>query len=104
MLLKDHENRVYKTGLKLDYTPKAIKFNPELLDVSKIDKLACGRRHYAILDTDNNMHSFGNIVNAKPIGNHDGFAVHDADKLFDGGRVKQWSLEYESFGAVVEHV
>jgi hypothetical protein len=92
MLLRDHKNRIYKTGLKLDYTPKAIKFNPELLDSSKIDLIACGRRHYVILDTDHNMHSIGKIVSTKPIGNHDGFDVHDADQLFDGGRVKQLSM------------
>lgn len=36
MLMRDHKNRVYKTGLKLDYTPKLIKFNAELLPPENI--------------------------------------------------------------------
>jgi len=36
MLMRDHKNRVYKTGMKLDYTPKLVKFNSELLLPEKI--------------------------------------------------------------------
>lgn len=86
MLLRDHNNRIFKTGLKIDYTPKMIKFNPDLLDISKIKLMACGRSHYVILDTDNNMHTIGKVLNTKSIGSHDGFDVYDADQLFDGGK------------------
>jgi len=87
MLLRDHKNRIYKTGLKIDYTPKLINFNKDLLESEKVNLIACGRRHYVVLDTDNNMHVVGKVVNTKPIGNHDGFDVYDADQLFDGGSV-----------------
>ncbi len=85
MLLKDYKNRIFKTGMKLDYTPKKIMWNPELLQDDKIQHIACGRRHYVIVDSDRNMHCFGKVVNAKPIGNHDSFEVFDADQLFEGG-------------------
>ena len=33
---------------------------------------------------------------------HDAFEVHDGDELFDGGKVRQLSMDYEIFGALVE--
>ena len=41
--------------------------------------MACGRSHYVVLDTDNNMHTIGKVLNTKSIGTHDGFDVYDAD-------------------------
>lgn len=102
MLMRDHKNRLFKTGLKLDYTPKYCRFNQDLLKNENIDLIACGRTHYVILDKENNMHTFGKIIKTTPIANHEGFDVHDADKLFDGGRVKQLSMQYEIFSALVE--
>ena len=102
MLLRDYKNRIFKTGLKIDYTPKLINFNSELLPSDKIHLIACGRRHYVIHDVDNNLHILGKVVSSKSIGMHDGFEVYDADQLFDGCKIKQLSMQYEIFGAVVE--
>lgn len=88
MLMRDSQNRVYKTGLKLDYTPKLIKFNEDLLPGDKIRQLACGKRHYIVLDADNNLHTIGPVFKDSTESNHDGFNVHDGDKLFDGGKVR----------------
>ena len=88
MLMRDHKNRVYKTGLKLDYTPKLIKFSEDLLPADKIKTLACGKRHYVVLDADNNLHTIGPVFKDSSESSHDGFSVHDGDKLFDGGKVK----------------
>ena len=103
MLMRDHKNRVYKTGMKLDYTPKLVKFNSELLLPEKIKQLACGKRHYVILDSDNNIHTIGPVFKDKSETQHDGFSVYDGDKLFDGGKVKGFSMQYEIYGAVVEN-
>lgn len=92
MIMRDHENNLFKTGNRLDYTPKRINFDDELLNPNKIDKIACGKAHYLVLDTDNNFHVFGKVFKDKGIGNHAGFSVYDADQLFDGGKIKQLSM------------
>ncbi len=102
MLVRDSKNRVYKTGMKIDYTPKLCRFSPELLEADKIRELACGRAHYVILDADNQLHISGKVLKSKAESTHEGFEVHDADELFDGGRVTQLSMDYEIFGALVE--
>jgi alpha-tubulin suppressor-like RCC1 family protein len=88
--------------MKIDYTPKLCVFNPELLDTSKVIELACGRAHYVIVDSDNNLHTYGKLFKQKAEHEHEGFEVHDGDELFDGGKVKQLSMDYEIFGALVQ--
>jgi alpha-tubulin suppressor-like RCC1 family protein len=68
MLFRDHKNRLYKTGLKIDYTPKMIVMNKDFITPEKVRLMACGRRHYTILDTDNNIHCIGGVMNKKSIG------------------------------------
>ena len=92
MLFRDHKNRLYKTGLKIDYSPKLIVMNKELITPEKVSMMACGRRHYTILDTDNNIHCIGGVINKKSIGSYDGFEVYDADLLFDEGKITQLSM------------
>ena len=101
-LVRDSKNRIFKTGMKIDYTPKLMNFNPELLPPSKISQLACGRAHSVILDTDNNLHTYGKVFKQKAEVQHEGFEVHDADELFDGGKVTQLSMDYEIYAALVE--
>lgn len=31
MIMRDHLNRIFKTGLKIDYSPKLVRFDSELL-------------------------------------------------------------------------
>jgi len=100
MILRDHEGNVFKTGNRLDYIPKKITFDDELLPPEKIDLIASGRSHFSVLDKDHNMHTFGNIFKGKEIGVHAGFKIFDCDQLFDGGKVAQMQMAYEIFGAV----
>jgi hypothetical protein len=73
------------------------------MPADKVDLMACGRRHYVVLDSDRNIHINGKVVSAKSIGTHDAFHIYDADELFNGGKVKQLSMQYEMYGALVEH-
>ena len=52
MIIMDDNNDIYKTGNKLDYTPKKLEFFDEF-DKSSIIKITCGRKHYAVLNKNN---------------------------------------------------
>lgn len=105
MIMKDIQNRIFKTGLKIDYSPKLIHFDSKLLSGDKIEHIDCGRRHYVVADSDRNLHVHGKIIGSSHdvLGTHDNFDVYDADKLFDNGKVKQLSMQYEVYGVLVEH-
>ena len=47
-IMQDTDNNVYMTGLKLNYTPKMITFDKEILDVNDVSQIACGKRGYII--------------------------------------------------------
>lgn len=49
MMIIDDENSVYKTGLKLDYSPKKMNFFEDF-PKEDITQVACGRKHYVILN------------------------------------------------------
>ena len=49
MVIQDQENVVYKTGLKLDYSPKPLNFDSDF-DTKNLKSLACGRKHYVLLN------------------------------------------------------
>ena len=55
MMMRDSEDRLYKSGLKLDYDPSLIKFDGDMLAKSAIKKIACGERHYVVLDVSKNQ-------------------------------------------------
>lgn len=46
---------------------------------------------------------WGNVFNEKPVMEQDGFGLYYGDKLFEGGKIKELSLKYSIFGALVEH-
>lgn len=73
MLFRDSKNNVYKTGLKIDYVPKLCKFDETLLPKDKITAMQCGRQHYVMLDSDNNIHTIGTVFKEKAEKSHDGF-------------------------------
>ena len=50
MLASDSKGRIYKTGLKIDFVPKMIKFNEDLLPLDATKYLACSERQYIVLD------------------------------------------------------
>ena len=104
MLARDSENRIYKTGLKIDYIPKLVRFDAEALPRESTYQLACGRKHYAVLDkTENVVHAFGQVFKQLPEEEVDGFGMFDCDKLFEDGKVEDLAMKYEIFGALVKH-
>lgn len=50
MLAIDSENRIFKTGLKIDYSPSQIIFDEELLPKDSEKILACTERQYIVYD------------------------------------------------------
>ena len=55
-------------------------------------------------DSDGYIHILGKIIDGvNAVGTHDNFSVYECDELFDKGRVKQLSMQYEIYGALVEH-
>ena len=102
MLLIDGQNKVYKTGLKLDYTPKPINFDNDFKG-ENVTKLGCGRKHYVILNSNNQLLVWGRVFNEKPTKEIDGFGLYFADSLFDGKKVKDLSVKYSIYGALVEN-
>ena len=61
MIVLDSNNRIYQTGLKIDWTPKHVKLNRDRID-GKIEMITSGRNHYAFVDSGSNLHCFGNIL------------------------------------------
>lgn len=88
MLILDEADNVYKTGLKLDYSPAKIKLNEEFTKDSKIAGMTCGRRHYVLWNDKNQMLVWGSVLKEKPQSEVDGFGLHFGDALFDQGRIK----------------
>ena len=60
MMIVDSQNRLFQTGLKIDWSPKFVKLNRERIE-GQIELLGCGRSHYAFTDSGNNLHCFGKI-------------------------------------------
>ena len=65
MMVLDQKNRLFQTGLKIDWSPKHVKLNRERID-GNIELLGCGRNHYAFTDSGNNVHTFGSVFKTKP--------------------------------------
>ena len=51
MLMQDEEGKIYKAGLKLDYSPKEVKLPEEFKGedpLSGVTGMTCGRKHYVL--------------------------------------------------------
>jgi alpha-tubulin suppressor-like RCC1 family protein len=46
----------------LNYEPKKLNFDKDILDKNNIKLLGCGRKHYVIVTNDNNMLIWGNVI------------------------------------------
>jgi hypothetical protein len=108
MLVQTETGEVWKTGLKLDYQPKKIALPADFLPsaesgVSPIQGLTCGRRHYALWNGNNQVLVWGNVIKEKAQSESDGFGLYFGNSLFEGGRIRQLSMKYGIFGALVEH-
>lgn len=65
--------------------------------------MTCGRKHYVILNKNNQLLVWGNVFKEKPQAEIEGFGLYFGDSLFDGGKVRELSMKYGIFGALVEH-
>jgi len=102
MLIQDESDKVYKTGLKIDYTPKRFELDPGFAG-SAIKGMTCGRKHYVLWNEDNKLLVWGNILKEKPENKTDGFGLHSGESLFEGGTIRDISMKYGIFGALIEH-
>ena len=90
--------------MKLYYTPNQLNFDTDFLDKSKVDLMACGRKHYVITTTDKKIYSWGPMFKEqKGMENQEGFNVYHSDALFDDGAIEQLEVKYNMFGALVRH-
>jgi alpha-tubulin suppressor-like RCC1 family protein len=103
MMIRDEDDNIYKVGMRLDYTPKEINIFGEDFKKEDVKQLHCGRKHYLVLNKDNQMMVWGNIFKEKPAVQRDGFGLYFGDSLFNGGKIRDMSIKYSIFGALVEH-
>lgn len=77
----------------------------EEFNKDEVTELACGRKHYVLLNKHNQLMVWGNVFSEKieKKNQSEGFSLHFGDALFDGGKIKQLSMKYGIFGALVEH-
>ena len=101
MMACDTKGRVFKTGLKIDYSPKLVNLDRNFM--KKPVQLSCGMRQYSVLDDENNIHCFGKMFSVKPDEISDGFGSFDCDKIFAEGKVLCIDGKYETQGAIVQH-
>ena len=45
---------------------------------------------------------WGNVFKEKPQGERDGFGLYYGNELFNGGKIKDISMKYQIFGALIE--
>jgi len=102
MIIQDSSNNLYKTGLKLDYSPKKINLSDDF-KADSITHLACGRRHYAAVNSKNQIITWGSVFKAKSTENEEGFDLYYVDDIFEGGKIVDISMKYSIFGALIDH-
>lgn len=101
-MLKDEDGNVYKTGLKLDYTPKKINLENNESISTNVNAIGCGRKHYALVNDNNQLLVWGNVFKEKSDKSIDGFNIYYGDSLFNGGRCTNLSMKYGLFGVVAK--
>mmetsp|Transcript_15010 Transcript_15010/g.20379 ORF Transcript_15010/g.20379 Transcript_15010/m.20379 type:complete len:151 (-) Transcript_15010:108-560(-) len=101
MMVLDSQNRLYQTGLKIDWNPKYVKLNTERIE-GKIEMLGCGRNHYAFADSGSNLHCFGTVLRKGAEEQYDGYGIYDGEELFEGGKILDLQMKYETFGVLVQ--
>jgi hypothetical protein len=86
MMVLDHKNRLFQTGLKIDWSPKFVRLNRDRIE-GKIEMLGCGHNHYVFVDSGNNLHCFGNLFKTPAEEQYDGYGIYDGNELFDGNKI-----------------
>eukprot|EP00352_Strombidinopsis_acuminata_P002460 CAMPEP_0176396192 /NCGR_PEP_ID=MMETSP0126-20121128/44032_1 /TAXON_ID=141414 ORGANISM="Strombidinopsis acuminatum, Strain SPMC142" /NCGR_SAMPLE_ID=MMETSP0126 /ASSEMBLY_ACC=CAM_ASM_000229 /LENGTH=56 /DNA_ID=CAMNT_0017769563 /DNA_START=1132 /DNA_END=1302 /DNA_ORIENTATION=+ len=54
-------------------------------------------------DVNNNIYAYGKLFKDKAQEEVEGFSIYDCEDMFNGGELKQLSMKYEVFGALVKH-
>ena len=100
-MVLDQHNRLFQTGLKIDWSPKMVNLNRERIG-GKIELISCGVNHYAFADSENNLHCFGAVVKTRAEEQYDGYGIYDGDELFDGNKIVDLQMKYETFGVLAQ--
>lgn len=102
MMMLSEDNAIYKTGLKMDYTPKRMIFEEDY-DMSSIKQIACGSKHYLMVNEPQDILAWGNMFKQKAEKEDLTFHKYNAASLFEEGDIIDLSMRYGTFGAIVEH-
>ena len=103
MILQDYENNIYKVGLKLDYQAKQVDIFNEEFKKEDVTQLSCGRKHYVVLNKENKLMVWGNVFKEKAVAETNGFGLYYGDSLFEGNKIRELSMKYSIFGALVDN-
>ena len=93
MMALDKKQRLFQTGLKIDWSPKHVQLNQDRIE-GKIEQLACGHNHYAFFDSGNNLHCFGTVVKQSAEEQYDGYGIFDGYEVFDGNTIVDLQMKY----------
>lgn len=101
MLIKDSEGNLWKTGLKLDYTPTKI----ELSIQNKPKQFFSGRSFYCMIDNQNNVYQWGNLFNRKSTedkGDEMDMVLIKSKEIFGDLEIKEISSKFTLSGALLK--
>ena len=91
--------------MRINYTPRQFKFSPDLLDITNVRLMGCGRKHYIIVTNDNNLLTWGKVFKEKNTDisqQTEGFSFYYGDSLFNGSKITQLEVKYSIFGVLVK--
>jgi hypothetical protein len=74
----------------------------EFAEAQSIAGMTCGRRHYVLWNKNNQLMVWGGVFKEKPEKECDGFGLYYGSSLFEGGNIRQLSMKYGIFGALIE--
>lgn len=72
----------------MNYEPKKLNFDKDILDKNNIKLLGCGRKHYVIVTNDNNMLIWGNVIKDESNKQSEGYSLYNGDSLFENGAIE----------------
>ena len=78
-----------------------MRLNRERIE-GQIEMLGCGRNHYSFVDSGNNLHCFGSMIKSKAEEQYDGYGIYDGGEIFEGNKIIDLQVKYETFGVLAE--
>ncbi len=72
----------------MNYEPKKLNFDKDILDKNNIKLLGCGRKHYVIVTNDNNLLIWGNVIKDESNKQSEGYFLYNGDSLFENGTIQ----------------